>query len=156
MLAKLAAAHFDLQSMRLMTRWRTLIVGLAVSLLILVCLLALGRNGSLTARAGGGADFALRDRINRGEIPGPRILASGAPLIRRSADSAGTDMNARIAAIRIFVRQQIAAGANVIKIFVTAGAGGGPSLLFTEEEIRAVVDEASRAHLRVAAHAHST
>lgn len=106
--------------------------------------------------AGGGADFALRDRINRGEIPGPRILASGAPLIRRSADSAGSDMNARTAAVRIFVRQQIAAGANVIKIFVTAGAGGGPSLLFTEEEIRAVVDEASKAHLRVAAHAHST
>jgi imidazolonepropionase-like amidohydrolase len=106
--------------------------------------------------AGGGADFALRDRINRGEVPGPRMLASGAPLVRRSADSAGTDMNARIAAVRIFVRQQIDAGANVIKIFVTAGAGGGPSLLFTEEEIRAVVDEASRAHLRVAAHAHST
>jgi imidazolonepropionase-like amidohydrolase len=106
--------------------------------------------------AGGGADFALRDRINRGQIPGPRMLASGAPLVRRSAESAGTDMSARIAAVRIFVRQQIAAGASVIKIFVTAGAGGGPSLLFTEEEIRAVVDEASKAHLRVAAHAHST
>jgi imidazolonepropionase-like amidohydrolase len=106
--------------------------------------------------AGGGADFALRDRINRGEIPGPRMLASGAPLIRGSASSPGTDMNARIAAVRIFARQQIDAGADVIKIFVTAGAGGGPSLLFTEEEIRAVVDEASRAHLRVAAHAHST
>jgi imidazolonepropionase-like amidohydrolase len=106
--------------------------------------------------AAGGADFALRDRINHGEIPGPRVLASGAPLIRRSAESAGADMNVRISAVRTFVRQQIDAGADVIKIFVTAGAGGGPSLLFTEEEIRAVVEEANRAHLRVAAHAHST
>ena len=103
-----------------------------------------------------GADFALRDRINRGEIPGPRILASEAPLIRRSADAGSTDMNARIAAVRIFVRKQIDAGADVIKIFVTPGAGGGSSLLFTEEEIRAVVEEASKAHLRVAAHAHAT
>ncbi len=106
--------------------------------------------------AGGGADLALRDRINRGEIPGPRIVASGAPLIRRStAEQAGPDMRARIAAIRQFVRTQIESGADVIKIFVTAGAGGGSALLFTEEEIRAVVEEASQAHLRVAAHAHS-
>ena len=103
-----------------------------------------------------GADFALRNRINREEIPGPRILASGAPLVRRSADAGSTDMKARIAAVRIFVRKQIDAGADVIKIFVTPGAGGGSVLLFTEDEIRAVVDEASKAHLRVAAHAHAT
>lgn len=123
-------------------------------------------NARLTLEAGfttvrnlgatGGADFALRDRINHGEIPGPRVLASGAPLIRRAPPPAGSDLNARIAAVRIFVRQQIDAGADVIKIFVTAGAGGGPSLLFSEEEIRAVVEEATKAHLRVAAHAHST
>ena len=103
-----------------------------------------------------GADFALRNRINRGEIPGPRILASGAPLVRRSADAGSTDMNARIAAVRIFVRKQIDAGADVIKVFVTPGAGGGSALLFTEDEIRAVVEEASKAHLPVAAHAHAT
>jgi imidazolonepropionase-like amidohydrolase len=61
-----------------------------------------------------------------------------------------------MAAIRQFVRTQTDSGADVIKIFVTAGAGGGSTLLFTEEEIRAVVEEASKAHLRVAAHAHST
>ena len=104
--------------------------------------------------ANGDADFALR--INRGEIPGPRILASGQPLTRRSPPEAGSDLNVRLTAVRIFVRKQIDAGADVIKIFVTAGAGGSPALLFTEEEIRAVVDEASKAHLRVAAHAHST
>jgi imidazolonepropionase-like amidohydrolase len=106
--------------------------------------------------ASGGADFSLRDRINRGEIPGPRIQASGAPLIRRTDADPGIDMKARIEAVRIFVRRQIAAGADVIKIFVTPGAGGGSSLLFTEDEIRAVVEEAAKANLRVAAHAHST
>ena len=103
-----------------------------------------------------GDDFRLRDRTNRGEIAGPRIEASGAPLIRRPDADLGLDMKARVAAVRFFVRQQIEAGADVIKIFVTPGAGGGSSLLFTEDEIRAVVEEAAKAHVRVAAHAHST
>jgi imidazolonepropionase-like amidohydrolase len=111
--------------------------------------------------AGGGADFALRDRINRGEIPGPRIMASGAPLIARPRNIMASgpnpnDPRERIFLYRRFVRAQILLGADVIKIFVTAGAGGDSALLFTEQEIRAVVDEASKAHLRVAAHAHST
>jgi len=103
-----------------------------------------------------GADFALRDRINEGKIPGPRILASGAALIRFSADRNEPAMSARIAAVREFVRQQINNGADVIKVFVTGGASADSPLLLTEEEIRAVVNEAANAHLRVAAHAHST
>jgi imidazolonepropionase-like amidohydrolase len=103
-----------------------------------------------------GADFALRDRINNGEIPGPRMLASGAALIRREAPNSDSDLKSGIAAVRIFVRQQIGVGADVIKIFVTAGADSESPLLFNEAEIRAVVDEAAKAHLRVAAHAHST
>ncbi len=111
--------------------------------------------------AGGGADFALRDRINRGEVSGPRILASGAPLIARPLNIMASgpnpnDPKERIFLYRQFVRAQILLGADVIKIFVTPGAGGGSSLLFTEDEIRAVVEEAAKAHLRVAAHAHST
>ena len=106
--------------------------------------------------AGGGVDFALRDAINRGAVPGPRIVASGPPLVRSFAPAAGSDLNERIAALREAVRRNIAAGADVIKIFVTAGAGGGNALLFTEEEIRAVVEEAAKARLKVAAHAHAT
>lgn len=106
--------------------------------------------------AGGGVDFALRDAINRGAVPGPRIVASGVPLVRSSAPAAGSDLNERLAALREAVRKNIAAGANVIKIFVTAGAGGGNALLFNEEEIRTVVEEAAKANLKVAAHAHAT
>jgi imidazolonepropionase-like amidohydrolase len=106
--------------------------------------------------AGDGIDFDLRHSIDKGAASGPRIEASGAPLTRSRAPDTNSDLSARIAGIREFVRKQIAAGADVIKIFVTPGAGGGDVSLFSEEEIKAVVDEASKAHLKVAAHAHAT
>jgi imidazolonepropionase-like amidohydrolase len=103
-----------------------------------------------------GIDFDLRSAITKGASGGPMIQASGAPLTRPRPPESSADLNSRIAAIREFVRKQIDAGADVIKIFVTPGAGGGDVLLFTEDEIKAVVDEASKAHLKVAAHAHAT
>ena len=106
--------------------------------------------------AGDGIDFDLRHSIDKGAASGPRIQASGAPLTRSRAPDSNSDLSARIAGIREFVRKQIAAGADVIKIFVTPGAGGGDLSLYSEEEIKAVVDEASKAHLKVAAHAHAT
>lgn len=106
--------------------------------------------------AGDGIDFDLRHSIDKGAGPGPRIQASGAPLTRSRQPDTNSDLSERIAGIREFVRRQIAAGADAIKIFVTPGAGGGDVLLYTEEEIKAVVEEASKAHLKVAAHAHAT
>jgi imidazolonepropionase-like amidohydrolase len=103
-----------------------------------------------------GIDFDLRNSIKKGASAGPRIQASGAPLTRPRPPESNADLANRIEGIREFVRKQIAAGADVIKIFVTPGAGGGDVLLFTEDEIKAVVDEASKAHLKVAAHAHAT
>jgi imidazolonepropionase-like amidohydrolase len=105
--------------------------------------------------AGGRVDFDLRDLINRGVIDGPRIAASGEPLISSSGPPA-SDPQSRIESIRQFVRTQIANGADVIKVFITPGAGGGDRLLYSEQEIRAIVDEAAKAHLKVAAHAHGT
>ena len=106
--------------------------------------------------AADGIDFDLRNAINRNACPGPRIEASGAPLTRPRPPESNGDLPARIAGIREFVNKQIAAGADVIKIFVTPGAGGGDVLLFAEDEIKAVVEEASKTHLKVAAHAHAT
>src|SRR5262249_47492734 len=105
--------------------------------------------------AGGRVDLDLRDLINKGVVQGPRISASGEPLI--SSDAAPTEQpSPRIASLREFVARQADAGADVIKVFVTPGAGGGDKLLYNEEEIRAIVDEAARHHLKVAAHAHLT
>lgn len=105
--------------------------------------------------ASDGIDFDLRHAIDKNASLGPRIQASGAPLIRSRPPQA-TDLDSQIASIREFIRKQISAGADVIKVFVTPGAGGGDVLLYSEEEIKAIVDEASKNHLRVAAHAHAT
>lgn len=101
--------------------------------------------------AGGQVDLRLRDAINRGELPGPRIIASGEPLT--SDDLRGVEgQAARLAQIRAFVRARVAEGANVLKIFEGVDADGRP--LFSREEIRAAVEEAKRGGLRVAVHAH--
>jgi imidazolonepropionase-like amidohydrolase len=102
--------------------------------------------------AAGRVDLDLRDLVNKGLIPGPRIAASGEPLIPNEA--APTEQpSPRLASLRELVARQADEGADVIKVFVTPGAGGGDNLLYNEEEIRAIVDEAARHHLKVAAHA---
>jgi imidazolonepropionase-like amidohydrolase len=104
--------------------------------------------------AGEGVDITLRDAINTGKTPGPRMQVSGEPLIRipeaKSDDRSG---QSRDELIRQFVKKQIDAGADVIKIFGTPGAGGGDRMLFSQEEIKMVVGMAAASHLRVAVHA---
>jgi len=106
--------------------------------------------------ASDGIDFDLRQAIGKSASLGPRIQASGAPLTRSRPPEPNEDLAARVATIREFIRKQISAGADVIKVFVTPGAGGGDVLLYSEEEIKAIVDEASKNNIRVAAHAHAT
>ena len=109
--------------------------------------------------ASDGVDIDLRNAINKGAGVGPRLLVSGVPLTRVPGGGRGPDSRTeaeKIAEIRAFVRQQISAGADVIKVFVTPGAGGGDTMFINEEQIKAIVDEASKAHLRVAAHAIGT
>lgn len=103
----------------------------------------------------------IRDAIEEGRIPGPRMRASGAVLcmtgghgwpIGRAVDS---PWEARKA-----VREQMWAGADCIKMIATGGVltkgaiPGNASL--TPEELAAAIDEAHRHGLRVAAHAIGT
>jgi imidazolonepropionase-like amidohydrolase len=119
------------------------------------------RAGVTTVRDLGGreyAEIAARRAIQEGLIDGPRILAAGRPVcmtgghghwLGREAD--GPD-DARKA-----VREQLKAGADVIKIIATGGVltpgvePGSPQMTF--EEMRAAIEEASRAGRRTAAHA---
>ncbi len=115
-------------------------------------------------------DVALRNAIDRGAIPGPRIFAAGLPV---SATGGHGDLNGmspylRIdefsgvangpAEIRAKVRWLIKYGADVIKVMATAGAMSEEesveAALYTQEELDAVVDEAKMWGRRVAAHAH--
>src|SRR5205085_47724 len=82
---------------------------------------------------------------------GPRMIVSGEPLMADDLSSASTSAD-RIARIREFVRARIAEGVGVIKIFEGVDERGTP--LFSREEIRAAVEEAGRAGLKVAVHAH--
>ncbi|MDT5295599.1 MAG: hypothetical protein QOJ76_2479 [Acidobacteriota bacterium] len=114
--------------------------------------LAAGVTTTRNLGAGERVDIRLRDEINRGEAVGPRMLVSGEPLISDVLRGVYDDREARRARIREFVRARIAEGVDVIKIFESVDEKGRPD--FDESEIRAAVDEAARAGLRVAVHAH--
>lgn len=101
--------------------------------------------------AGGRVDIRLREMVKRGEIVGPRMLVSGEPLTPNDLEEI-SDRAARITFIRQFVRARINEGVDVIKVFEGVDRRGAP--LFSREEIAAAVEEAARAGLKVAVHAH--
>ncbi|MDV7221698.1 metal-dependent hydrolase family protein [Streptomyces prunicolor] len=109
-----------------------------------------------------GLAVRLRDMIGEGVVPGPRILSATTPLTSPGGHcwflGGGVEGEA---AIRERVRENIRAGADVIKVMGTGGGltKGGPEIWqtqFSERELRIVVEEAARAGLPVAVHAHGT
>ena len=105
-------------------------------------------------------DLHLRDGIRQGLIPGPRIVAAGRSLTVTGGHGHYYRMEADgPAEMREATRLQIKNGVNVIKITVTGGimtprVRPGVSK-FDLDEMRAVVAEAHKAGLKVAAHAES-
>lgn len=96
---------------------------------------------------GSPTDFPLRDAIRDGVLPGPRILTAGEPLIGRGAQTGTPDE------IRLFVRKQKEAGADLIKIIASGGFTGGVTL--SQEQMNAACDEAKKLGLRTLVHANS-
>lgn len=95
-------------------------------------------------------DVDLRDAINGGRIAGPRLFVSGEPLNDSAVKPAGGE-----APMREYVRKEVAAKVDVIKIFgsLSSRAGGAPT--YTLEQLKAAVDEAHKAGKPVAVHAHA-
>jgi len=119
--------------------------------------------------ANGYTDIALRDAINEGMVPGPRIDASGPPL---SITGGHCDQNLLpyewhaksdgaadgVEGVQHKVREIIKYGADVIKVCATGGVlskGDDPQASqYTLEELKAIVADAHRLGRKVAAHAH--
>ncbi|OZG69383.1 metal-dependent hydrolase family protein [Bifidobacterium eulemuris] len=107
---------------------------------------------------------ALRDRIDAGEIVGPRLLASG-PLLA-IPEGHGAPLIALVCpdedAARANTLENISHGANAIKIAATGGVtdaqelGEAGSPQMTVEQMRAICDAAHESGVIVAAHAQST
>src|SRR5437660_1007890 len=95
-------------------------------------------------------DIDIRNAINNGLIPGPRLFVSGEPL-----NESAIKVTDGEAPMREYVRKQVAANVDVIKIFgsLSSRAGGGPT--YTLEQMKAAVDEAHKAGKPVAVHAHA-
>jgi imidazolonepropionase-like amidohydrolase len=93
-------------------------------------------------------DVPLRDAINKGIIPGPRILTAVEPLEGRG-EATGTPDE-----IRAFVRKQKAAGADLIKIFASKSIRLGGGMTLSQEQLNAACDEAKKLGLRTLVHAY--
>jgi imidazolonepropionase-like amidohydrolase len=119
--------------------------------------------------ASGFTDVALRDAINAGDVPGPRLLVSGPALsitgghcdnnMLPSEYHATSDGVADgVAEVQHKVRENIKYGADLIKVCATGGVlslGDNPQhSQFTQEEMKAIVADAHRLGRKVAAHAH--
>src|SRR5262245_29419394 len=139
------------------------------------------KNARLTLEAGfttvrnvesrGYADVALRDGVNAGEVPGPRMLVSGPALGITGGHCDNNLLPSEFMykpegvgdgpwAARGQVREVVKYGADLIKICASGGVlskgdqPGAPQ--YTLEEMQAIVDEAHKLGRRVAAHAHGT
>jgi imidazolonepropionase-like amidohydrolase len=139
------------------------------------------KNARLTLEAGfttvrnlgasGYSDMALRDAINDGDIPGPRMLVSGPPLgitgghcdenllapqFHYHAEGVADGIPAVVAK----VRETIKYGADVVKFCASGGVFSQGDLPGAEQyspaEMQALIVEAHRLGRKVAAHAHGT
>ena len=117
-------------------------------------------------------DVALRDAIDRGSVPGPRMAVAGAYITVATGGGEITGLApdveiprefrfgvvASIPEMRARVREILNRGADHIKVISTGAVlapGTKPGVPeFTEEELRAIVEEAENYGAFVVAHAH--
>src|SRR5580700_2263823 len=101
------------------------------------------------------ADIAMRDLINAGMMTGPRMFVSGYGLvITRGGRGGGPGTADGVAEVLKVVRQQVGAGADVIKMYGSTGSGQDVSgdQTFIYEEMKAAVDAAHALGKRIAIH----
>ena len=98
------------------------------------------------ASMGSATDADLKARIDRGSIPGPRILTSLEPVQRVSLSPDS---------LKAGVRALKAGGADFIKVFAADAVSEGGNPTFSAPQLEAVCGEARRLGLRSVVHAQS-
>ena len=109
----------------------------------------------------GGIDLGLRQAVNSGLVAGPRMHVSGRLICMTGGHGwqIGREANG-LDDVRQAAREQIKAGADIVKLMATGGVmtpsvePGSEQL--TEEELRAGVEEAHKAGKKTATHAMGT
>lgn len=122
---------------------------------------------------GTGVNIALRNAINQGTVPGPRVFTAGKSIATTGGHADPTnsyrkdimgDPGPKEGVInspeeaRQAVRQRYKDGSDLIKITATGGVlslakdGSGPQ--FTDEELKAIIETAKDYGMHTAAHAH--
>jgi len=104
--------------------------------------------------------FPLREGINHGIVPGPRLLVAGTPITTTGGhcNMFGTEANTSEEVVKA-IRQQFKLGADCIKIMSTGG-GFTPGTnvrapQYSSEILKNAVNDAERLGLKVAAHCHA-
>lgn len=122
---------------------------------------------------GTGVNISVRNAINKGKIPGPRVFTAGKSLATTGGHADPTNGSSRVLIgnpgpkegvvnsvedAKKAVRQRYKNGADCIKITATGGvlsvAKSGDNPQFTLEEVKAICDTAKDYGMHVAAHAH--
>jgi imidazolonepropionase-like amidohydrolase len=134
--------------------------------------------GFTTIRDAGGADWGMKEAVDRGLIPGPRMFVSGHPLSQsgghgdprtRAETYAGCGCGAEIGMVpnvadgvdevRRAVRTQLRRGADAIKVMAGGGVASPTDQLescqYQPDELSAAVAEAQAAGTYVLAHAYT-
>lgn len=120
----------------------------------------------LGTEGAGFADVALRDAIAKGIVPGPRVYTTTRAIVATGCYGPsgfdprwdvpqGAQEATGVDEVRRAVREQIAAGADWIKVYADYRRRPGDTATptFSQEELNALVDEAKSANVPVAAHA---
>src|SRR5438105_4965301 len=123
----------------------------------------------LGTEGAGYADVGLKQAVNQGIIPGPRMVVATRAIVATSSYGPkgyapewnvpqGAEEADGIDGLTRVVREQIGKGADWVKVYADYrwGAGGAAHATFTLEELKLAVEVAKSAGIPVSAHATST
>jgi imidazolonepropionase-like amidohydrolase len=102
-------------------------------------------------------DVHTRAAIEAGELDGPSLVISTRGITASNGHGRAKSAFDGVDEVRRGARENLAAGADFLKLFATGGVSSGSGLngsVFSVDEMRAAVEEAERAGTYVAAHAH--